>query len=286
MQLSLATFIPCIEARSSDADPADNLARRIENTVRSVAKTARLGRDGQQALLRWSVWAAYATALDVYDPHLSQQPGWRIVLPIDDVGCKQKLHRLLLRAGESAQTAQDAVDTFYKNNPIPTLREVIEAIDGNACSSPAVGASLRETAWREWHRRLPQTDLPEQIVPFEMLPAPFREVALSAADLTGKDCRNTPGLARLDLSYLYAPDADFQGCDLSDSNFFEANLSGSNLTNTKIRGTILPATAWKGATGTSASLPRPSAPPRYPETAQDDYAPMEPMPAWREGMLI
>ncbi|AOB32127.1 hypothetical protein AKI39_17505 [Bordetella sp. H567] len=286
MQLSFATFIPCVDCRSGDADFADDTARRIENTVRSVAKTAKLGRDGQQALLQWSIWAAYATALTVYDPHVAQQPGWNIVLPIDRAHRNANLHRLLLRAGESAQRAQDAVDAFYRNDPIPSLQDAIDAFDGNASSSPAGGASLREAAWREWLSSLPPNDLPEKIVPFEMLPAPFREVALYMANLAGRDCRNTPGLNRLDLRYLHAPDADFQGCDLSGSNFFGGNLSRSKLTNTRIGGAILPATARTGAASVPAQPPAPSTSPWYQKAAQDGRPYTDPMPVWHEGMLI
>lgn len=286
MQLCFSTFIPCVDRRSADADFADDTARRIENTVRSVAKTAKLGRDGQQALLQWSIWAAYATALTVYDPHLAQQPGWNIVLPIDEANRNANLHRLLLRAGESAQTALDAVAAFYKNDPIPSLQDAIDAFEGNLSSSAAGGVSLREAAWRQWLSSLPPNDLPEKIVPFEMLPAPFREVALFFTNLAGRDCRNTPGLNRLDLRYLHAPDADFQGCDLSGSNFFGANLSRSKLTNTRIGGTILPATARTSAYSFPASPHEPSTTPWSPKARQDERPYSDPIPAWREGMLI
>ncbi|ARP82744.1 hypothetical protein CAL12_19235 [Bordetella genomosp. 8] len=241
MQLSLATLLPCCANRPLDETDSIANLRDIERAIKSVAKSARLGKQGREALLQWTSWGIYATAMAMQDPHLGSQPGWHIVLPYDHGAARHNLHRFLLRAGERQDRVHDAVQDYYQYSLIPDNEETFLDFAEPSRGFERLKTTLRSESGHERLRALPAKDLPRHAVPFDNLPAWAIETALFSANLVGKDCHGMR-LSGLDLRYLHAPGIDLEGADLSYTNFHEANLSAANWKHTHIRGAVMPIT--------------------------------------------
>ncbi|CAM3807302.1 Pentapeptide repeat-containing protein [Bordetella sputigena] len=239
MQITLATFIPCCVSRPPDETDSIANLRDIECAIKSVAKSTGLSRAGREALLQWTGWGIYATAMSIQDPHLGNQPGWHIVLPYDQAAAKDNLHRFLQRAGELLPAALAATKAYYEHSLIPDNEDAFLDFDEPGPDFKALKTTLRTESGKERLRALPVKDLPRHAVPFDTLPAWAVETALFSTNLVGKDCHGM-SLKGLDLRYLHAPGIDLEGADVTHTNFFEANLFGAHWANTKIRGTVMP----------------------------------------------
>ncbi|AOB32124.1 hypothetical protein AKI39_17490 [Bordetella sp. H567] len=175
-----------------------------------------------QALTQWTCWLSYATAQSKI-PHITDDPGWKLVLPIDAKHAQEHLYRLLLRAGEPPDTALETAMACYPFMYVPMLESRLLPRPLKCVQRPQDG--IADFAAK---------DLPAHAVPFASLPTWAREVALFATDLTEKSLSGMEGLNGLDLRYLSAYGVDIGDRNLEDSGLSNADMRRANMSRTNV----------------------------------------------------
>lgn len=222
---------PQTRTRSDPVDPDLALSGKAAEELKALAETYHLGEKGVQALTQWTCWLSYATTQSKIH-HLTGDPGWKVVLPIDKKHAQEHLYRLLLRAGEPQATALETAMACYPFMHVPILESRLLPRPLQCVRRPEDGIS-----------DFAAKDLPAHAVPFASLPPWAREVALFATDLTEKSLAGVEGLNGLDLSHLSAYGTDFSDRDLGNSDFSHtdmrrATISRANIDDKRMQGAI------------------------------------------------
>lgn len=191
------------------SEPGDQALLSAQTAIAAIARTARMSPAGVEALSRWTCWVAYATQ-QAKDPHQLAWPAWRAVLPVDRDHAPDNLMRVLLRAGEPKKAAREAAELAYRQENF-----LAGDMQPYKTYEPLLGIGTPR--------------LPGHAAMFETLPTWGKEMALSAANLTGKDLVMILELRGLRLSWLRAYFVNFGDLDLSGCDFSHADLRGASL---------------------------------------------------------
>lgn len=200
------------------------LSGKAAEELKALAEAYHLSEKGTLALTQWTCWLSYATAQSK-TLHLTADPGWKLVLPIDKKHAQEHLYQLLLRAGEPQDTALETAMACYPFMYAPILESRLLPRPLKCVQRPQDG--IADFAAK---------DLPAHAVPFASLPAWAREVALFATDLTGKSLAGVEGLNGLDLSHLSAYGTDFSDRDLRNSDFSHTDMRRANTSRAYVDG--------------------------------------------------
>lgn len=214
----LSSIIPCISARHEPDQPRLATSSPAAEELQALGSTCGLGPKGTQALVNWTCWISYANA-QAGDPHILDVPGWGTLLPLDIAHAQERLYRVLLRAGESRETALKTAmkcypdrESLYATLPLPKpLRDVPDSM-----------AAFKAE------------DLPSHAAPYESLPGWAREISLYATDLTGKPLTGLTSIAGLELGFLNLYCADLSDLDMHNCDCMNADMRGTHIRNANI----------------------------------------------------
>lgn len=214
----LSSLIPCISARHEPDQPRLAASSIAATKLHALGNACGLSQKGTQALVNWTCWIAYADT-QARDPHILEVPGWGTLLPLDIAHAQEHLYRVLLRAGESRETALKTAMKCYPDR-------------GGLYAEPPLPKPLRGLA--DGMAAFKAEDLPSNAVPYESLPNWAREIAVYATDLTGKSLAGLTSIAGLDLRWLNLYCADLSDLDMQNCDCMNADMRGAHIRNANI----------------------------------------------------